>query len=131
MATFLLKDIVHFGIDRGIEKVEWFLSLSPDFEQTFHHSFTTGVDKTTLRYNMRIYKITINGQLYDFTNFQNGIGLYWNGHTPLYLKVRIHTFNDNIKEYTKDYMYSTKTPDGRDIPMTNPIDFTNLQKYIS
>jgi hypothetical protein len=131
MAIYKVSDFVHLGIDVGVEKAEWRISLNADNTQIIideeiigsHHD----IEWET---NMRLMYNPLDPGM-NMETVNDGVGIYWNGDSPLYVSVRITMSGVPSQWYQKVWYPSTLTENGLLRRLSNPLDLERIPAYFS
>lgn len=129
MAKFYISDFIHLGIDVGIEKVDWIISLTEDNTQIIITEERTGGDLLILEHNMKLQVNPLFPEM-NIDELNEGKGVYWNGDCAIYVSVRI-TMNGKTGDWTQKKWTPLVEKDGFYKRLSNPIRLEDIESYTS
>lgn len=144
MASFKITEFIHLGIDIGVERTEWIIAMDSEYEDVITHGFADGYDPFIFFDNMKIEELDgVSTLMYNYDNHievdykgdprvpidYSPFGLYWNGDSKIWVKVRAFMNNKPTPWFEKTWEPNHTANDGTVIEPTNPLDKHDLEKY--
>lgn len=144
MAEFKITEFIHLGIDVGVEQTEWIIALDSEYKNVITHGTAQGYDPFVFNDNMRIEEID-GDSVMEYNRDKhisvdhhgndrepihyNRYGLYWNGDSKIWVKVRAFMNGKETPWFEKTWEPHHVDKDGEPIAPTNPLDLDDLEKY--